>query len=392
MAPARPPLRDLVAAVAPTTACVLPSFLAGTTAVQMRADLGFDAAQLGLLFGAFFGAGALGSAVLGRMAEGIGAGRSLRLASLLAGLTMLAVATVGRSFTLVLALLAVGGLANALAQPSANLWLARAISAESHGMAFGVKQSAIPAAMLIGGLAVPAVSVPLGWRWAFVVGAGLAAAAASTVPRREPHLETRPDDGPPLLHTRPLLVLAGGIGLGAAAAGTVGSFMVSAVVDAGIGEGAAGLLFAVGSALGLTTRLVLGVRADRHPGGQLRQVAVMMAGGSVAYLLFATGEPAVMVAATPIAFVVGWGWPGLFNLSIVRHHPRTAGAATGITQTGTYLGAVIGPVAFGAAVEAWGYGPSWTLVAATTVTAGATTYLGRRLLKRAVAVATPIPA
>ena len=35
---------------------------------------------------------------------------------------------------------------------------------DRQGLAFGIKQSAIPAAVLISGLALPVLAIPLGWR------------------------------------------------------------------------------------------------------------------------------------------------------------------------------------------------------------------------------------
>jgi len=390
--------RVLLAALLPTAVGVLPSFLAGTVAVQLRADLDFGAGDLGLLFGAFFGAGAIGSAMLGRWAQHIGSHRALRVAALAAGADLMAIALLARSFATLLVLLALGGVANALAQPAANLWLSDNVPPAQQGLAFGVKQAAIPAAMLIGGLAVPAVAVPIGWRWAFAIAAIGAPIAALTVPARpvadvgavhgqhpRPTRARQPIEAPAPLHLRPLLVLACGIAFGAAAAGTIGAFIVSAAVDAGMGESAAGLLFAFGAAVGLSARLLLGRRADRVTGGQLATVVALMAGGSAGYLLLASESVPVIALATPFIFAVGWGWPGLFNLSIVRHHPGSAAAATGITQTGTYVGAVGGPVLFGLAVDAWGYGPSWLLAAAAALAAAATTWTGRHLLRASIA-------
>ena len=71
-------------------------------------------------------------------------------------------------------------------------------------------------------------------------------------------------------------------------------------------------------------------------------------------------------------------------------------AATGITQTGTYLGAVAGPVAFGAAVERWGYPPAWlgsgvvALLAALAVVAGRRLLLADRARREAALLAAPI--
>ena len=78
------------------------------------------------------------------------------------------------------AALAVGGLANAVGQPAGNATLAQHVSADRFGIAFAVKQSGIPVATLLGGLAVPAVALTIGWRWAFAAGALLAVAAKRT--------------------------------------------------------------------------------------------------------------------------------------------------------------------------------------------------------------------
>jgi MFS family permease len=77
---------------------------------------------------------------------------------------------------------------------------------------------------------------------------------------------------------------------------------------------------------------------------------------------------------------VAWAWPGLFNLAIVRNNPVAPGAATGITQTGTYVGAVAGPVLFGVAADQLGFGWAWLGSAAVTLVAAATIVRGRRLL------------
>ena len=178
----------------------------------------------------------------------------------------------------------------------------------------------------------------------------------------------------------PLLWLGAGVGLGAAAAGAIGSFLTSAAVDAGIGEAAAGLLVTGCSVLGVTTRLTMGVRADRRGGRNLVVVAGMLASGVVAYALLATEHPAGIVAGAVAGYTVAWAWPGLFNLAIVRNNPTAPGAATGITQTGTYIGAVAGPVLFGSAADHLGFRTAWLGAAVVSLLAAATIVRGRRLL------------
>ncbi|CAN5751241.1 hypothetical protein BH24ACT3_BH24ACT3_16720 [soil metagenome] len=381
--------RPLVAAVAATSVAVLPTFLAGALGVQLRADLGFGEAGLGLAVGAFFASGALASAVLGRSAERLGAARSLRGAALWSAAVQLGIAGLARSAVSLTALLALAGAANALAQPAGNLFVARELPPSRQGMAFGVKQSAIPVATLLGGLAVPTVALTVGWRWAFVIGAALALGAAALVPAAPPSATatttTRPrrrgraaGDTP----LAPLVVLGVGVGLGAAAAGTLAAFLVSSGVEAGLDERLAGLALTLGSAMGITVRLVAGFRADRRTGGHLRVVAAMLALGTGGYLLLATGAPVAHLLATPLAFGAGWAWPGLFNLAVVRANPGSPAAATGITQTGTYIGAVAGPLLFGAVAARWSYEAAWTSSAVLSLSGAVGMLAGRSLLRR----------
>lgn len=390
--PTRSPAATLATTAAATIVCIFPPFLLGAMAVQIREDLEFSEAGIGLGVGAFFLTASGLSAVLGRRAERTGGGPALRLAALWAGTAQLLVAVGARSLTALIAVLAFAGGANALGQPAANLVIARALPAHRQGIGFAVKQSAIPFSTFLGGLAVPALALTVGWRWAFVSAAALALAAAFLVPVAGPAVDdsARPDPS----DRRPgnvgagrrlplpiMAVLALGAALGAAAAGTLGAFLVSAGVDAGLSEGRAGVALSVGSGLGIVCRLWAGVLADRRTGGHLRWVATMLALGALGYLLFATGEPGLFLAGLPLAFGAGWAWPGLFNLAIVLANPASPAAATGVTQTGTYLGAVLGPLLFGLVAEHLSFAWSWTLAATTSLLAAGAIWTGRRMLR-----------
>ena len=56
----------------------------------------------------------------------------------------------------------------------------------------------------------------------------------------------------------------------------------------------------------------------------------------------------MFVLGALVAFTLGWGWPGLFNLAVVDSNRETPGSASGVSQTGIYAGAAFGPAAFGA--------------------------------------------
>lgn len=367
-----------VGAVSVALVGTLPVFLTGALAVQIGRDLAFGPTRLGLASGAFFGAAAVGSALMGRLAERIGPGRAMRAAALSSAVLQASLALTP-GYPALLVSLTFAGLANALAQVGANLLLARGIRPDRQGWALALKQAGVPGGTLLGGLAVPLIAVTVGWRWAYVVGAlgALAAMAAVPVAAVAPggrRTGGRQGDVP----LGPLVLLAVAVGFAAAANGTLATFVVSAGVAAGLGESAAGLVLTLGSATGISMRLLAGARADRRGGRHLPVVSVLLLGGAVGYLLLAPGAVVTHLLGALVAFGSGWAWPGLFNLAVVRLNPSAPAAATGITQTGVYVGALAGPVIFGIVVDHSGYGLAWTLAALSSAGAAAGVVLGRR--------------
>jgi MFS family permease len=146
--------------------------------------------------------------------------------------------------------------------------------------------------------------------------------------------------------------------------------------------GMAGLLLALGSAAGITVRVLFGHLADKLESGRLRLVAGMLGVGTVGFLLLASGVVPLLVIGVILAFAAGWGWPGLFNFAIVKTNPRAPAAATGITQTGASSGAAAGPLAFGFVVEGSSFGTAWLLYGALALVAAVTILIGRYMLLR----------
>ncbi|WP_436795939.1 MFS transporter [Actinospongicola halichondriae] len=371
--------RIQVSAVSTALVGVLPVFLTGALAVQIGRDIELGPSRLGIASGSFFAAAALGSALMGRLAERIGPGTSMRMSGIVAAVLLAFVAAV-ESYPVLLVLLFAAGLSNALAQVAANLLVAKGVAPERQGWSLAMKQAGVPAGTLLGGLAVPLLGVTVGWRWAFVAAACGAIAAAVSVPvhavpggGRAEH--RRPEGDVPL---RPLLLLAFAVGFASAANGSLATFMVSAGVDAGLGESAAGFVLMGGSAVGIAMRLLAGQRADKRGGRHLPVVSALLVGGAIGYLFLAPGEVLTHLLGAAVAFGSGWAWPGLFNLAVVRLNPSAPGAATGITQTGVYVGALAGPILFGLVVDAWGYELAWSLAAASSVGSAIGMGFGRR--------------
>lgn len=375
-----PERRIQVAAVAVALVGVLPAFLTGALAVQIGRDIDLGPFRLGIASGAFFAAAAAGSALMGRVAERIGPGRAMRISAGSAAL-LLAGISGAPNYLVLLGFLVLAGFANSLAQVGANLLVARGIPVARQGWSLALKQAGVPAGTLLGGLAVPLLGVTVGWRWAYAAGALGALAAMVAVPvgavapgGRSPG-RARPTGDVPL---GPLVLLAIAVGFAAASNGTLATFTVTAGVEAGLGEAAAGYVLMGGAAIGISMRLLAGRRADRRGQRHLPVVSMLLAGGAVGYLLLAPGRVFTHLAGAAVAFGAGWAWPGLFNLAVVRLNPGAPAAATGITQTGVYVGALTGPILFGFAVDAVGYEAAWIGAAVSSLGAAVGMVIGRR--------------
>lgn len=376
-------LPPVPAAIWVATAGVMPAFLTGALAVQMRSQLHFGAAVLGLVIASFFASAACFSVLLGSLSDRWGPTLLLRAAVAISSLSLFAIALLVHSVPGLILALAIAGMANAAIQPATNRLLASAVPAGRQGFAFGIKQAAIPTATFLAGLSVPAVALTVGWRYGYASAAVLAGVVVPLVPRVGP---TAGSPGPADsggIDLPPLLVLTVAIALGAGAANAMGAFLVSSATGSGVGHGDAGLLAAAGSLAGLGVRVGSGWLADRRSGRHLNVVAGLLGIGVTGYLLLAvataTRTPWLLLPAALIAFGAGWGWNGLFAYAVVRLHPGLAGRATGITQSGTYLGSVIGPLAFGLIAARASFAIAWSVDAGVAALAAVCMLLGRHM-------------
>ncbi len=264
------------------------------------------------------------------------------------------------------------------------------MASERHGIAFAVHMSAIPLAPLLAGLTVPIVGGTSGWRWAFVGGALLAAVGMLMLPaekRPDPDTDAAkaPDTGR-FAHVRlaPLLVLGASATLASAAVIGAAAFFVVNSEDAGISESTAGLLLSAASAGVITVRILLGVLADRGRAGDIGTVAALLAASSAGYALMAADTPWLYALGGQVAIILGWSWPALMVVALVRMNPHAPGLATSFAIGGLNLGAVLGPAAFGAISDASSLAALATAAVWTFAAAGLT-LLGRLMRQRAAA-------
>ncbi len=362
-------LRSVFLAAGLTTFGPLPAFLLGGLAVLVRDEIGFSEARLGAAIAVFFAFAALGSVPAGWFAERIGARRALPLGLVTAAAALGAMALAHAWWHLAVAL-AVAGMGHAVLQVGSNLLLANDVPPGSQGLAFGIKQSAVPFATLIAGAAVPLVGTNLGWRAAY---AGTAIAATLVVlglaghlrrgvryPRSQPRVPAAP------FSRRQLLILAVAVGFGAASANALAAFLVEYAVSTGMPVGRAGALLATSSLLGLTMRIAVGRWADMRRSTDLLGVALLLVAGGTAFaaLPAVEGGSALLWLAAAVAFSCGWGWPGLFTFIVASTNSHAPAAATGVVQTGVFAAAVAGPLLFGLTVSSVSYTAAWSGAAA----------------------------
>lgn len=366
----------VIVAVGTSIAGGIPVFLLGALFVQLQPDTAAPGWALGLAVAAYWAAAAMISMLSGRILVAIG-----NRAGVIATLSIAAVSLLGSAlltpwwpWLLVWAI--VGGAANGLGHPASNHLLHVRVSPRRIATAFGIKQGAVPFSAFIAGLTVPVLALTVGWRW------GFAAVAVLVILLIVGHRFGNPPDrdlasgkgvrvplGAALL--RKLLSITIVTTLGAAAAGATSAYLVTAAIERGVPDAAAGILLSVGSLAGATARVVAGRVADRAGGRIAMPLAAGMIGvGAVGLVLMSLPGTVPLIVGGALELGIGWGWPGLTHFVVARVSGTETSAATGVVQTGSYIGSGGGPLLFGLLFSApWSASWIWLIAAAVQVTA-----------------------
>lgn len=377
-----------------TTLGAIPPFLLGAQAVLIMPELGFGPAGLGVAVSVFFAVAAtttiLGAGLLERLAGAPGRAVS----GALVALGGYAVAGLVHTWPALVAAMAVLGAANAACQGASNTAVASALPPHRRGLGFGIKQSAVPMAIMLGGLAVPTTTQLFGWRSTFIVTGTcgvLVLAQALFALRRRSHGDGGGPDAAAARHTppvdrapwRPMLLIGIAIALASMAANFVGSYLASWAHEVGMTVSQAGLLMAAGSASSVLVRIVMGAWADRRHGGNLSVVAVMIAMGAACLVVIgAVPQAWAVVVFGILAFAGGWSWPGLMLYAVARVGRDAPARATSVVQAGAFIGGALGPALLGVVVSQVSFQTAWYAAAGLFVGALVLTLLGRGGLRR----------
>lgn len=361
----------LVVAASGLVLAAFPVFLVGGLAVQIRAELGFSETALGAAVTGAFLMSAVAGPAGGRLSDRLGPRRAVLTGCVLSVAALVGVGVWARSWWVLAALLTVSGLALVFTDPGLAILIARTVPGRRQGLAFGVKEASIPAATLVAGLAVPAIALTLGWRYAFALGVVPLATLLVVLPRLDlgsrplPSASPTPEKpaavGPP--PPGAVRMVAAGAALASSAASGISVFLTESGVAMGLSPASAGWLLAGGSVAGIAGRIIAGLVSDRTDGPQLGLIAAMMAAGAVSMAVGAGGVGPLLVIGTVGVFAGGWGWSGLLFLSLVRASPSSPGAVAGIGLMGLATGNALGPLSFGILAQRFSFATAWIVMA-----------------------------
>ncbi|GAA1176140.1 hypothetical protein GCM10009584_17010 [Ornithinimicrobium humiphilum] len=396
----------MLGASALTTLGAIPPFLLGAQAVLVRGDLDFGAAGLGVAVSAFFAVAALVTIAAGGLFDRIEVAGARLAAGLLVGCGGLGIAGLAHDWTGLVLGMAVLGAANATCQGASNRTIATLLPAGRRGLGFGLKQSAVPVAVMLGGLAVPTMTALLGWRSTFVVtgSVGLLVALVGVVGltrswwaagRRDASAPTSSAPGAPARGDAsartvvdrapwgPLLLCGLATTFASASANFLGSYLASWGHEVGLTVGQAGLLMAAGSGASVVVRVLMGARADRRYGGNLTMVTTLIMVGALCLTMLAlVPRIEVVVVFGFLAFGLGWSWPGLILFAVARIGRDAPTQASSVVQAGAFVGGALGPVSFGVLVQVLGFRGAWLAAAVSFAISGALVLGARRGFRR----------
>ncbi len=349
-----------------------PTFLVGYLGPDVRDSLDLAGAQLGLLVGLFYGATGATSLLVSRVVDPLGARVCIVGDQVLVALALTA-AAVWPGFATLAVASALAGAGYAFANAGTSVAVTAVSRPEQAGTAVAVKTAGIPLGATVLALAGLPLAARIGWEGVALGLAGLlavnAAAGAVLLPRVAPRAAGAPG-APAGRLPRRFGWVVGASFLYVLGSQPLFSWLVLTLVDAGVSRGAAGAISASGTALGAVVMVLAARRADRAgPRRRALTAAGVAATAVVGTALVWAGSHtalALLVVGAVVAILADLVGSGFAHGVAIDRAPHAVGRATAVMSSGYYLGALVSPLAFGAAADATGsYDASWAL----TVTA-----------------------
>jgi predicted MFS family arabinose efflux permease len=346
-------------------------YAVGALGPQLVTDLGVDPTELGVLPATGFAVAAVLSLWLGRMVDRLGTRGAAVALFLVVAVSFAAMAFAG-GFGLLVAAIALCGVAQALSNPVTNRVIAERVPARARGAVVGIKQSGVQLAALVAGLGLAPVAAVWGWQvaLAWVPPVALICLIATL---RLPHAVRGPgSSGAPLLPAVPgralrwLLALQLCLGAGLA---TVTTFVpLYAHQDLGISKSHAALVLAGFGVSGILARVLWTSLASRRDDPLGLQFMLALFAAIAAGALWLSSEVSAADLALVWAGMIGVGATAVaanaVSMLIVINDRRfgPVGHASAWASSGFFAGFAVSPPLAGLLADTAGFGATWALV------------------------------
>jgi MFS family permease len=365
---------------------VLPAVIAPLVLAEFAAD----PAWVGVYFGLAAAAALVAQMGCGSFITRYGALRMSQVALVLLGGGMAVAAEGGLAGFGASAIIGGGGAA--VSTPTSSQLLGRVSPPRLAPLVFSIKQTAVPAGLLISGSLGPALAAVFGWR-----GAMLATAAACVVgalllqplrarfdddrlPSQRFRLSDLPATIASVVKARELRALSFACFAFNGIQSVFTAYFVTYLVALGYDLAAAGFLFSFVVAVAVPGRVLWGWLGSFHVAPRLVMagLALGMAGSVAAIGLFDAAWPvAAMAAVGVVQSATALSWHGILLSETARLAPTgKIGAVTGGVLSFGQVGAFVGPIVFALLLSATGgYALGWTVCSIPAL------WIGVRLLR-----------
>ena len=302
----------------------------------------------------------------------------------------------------------IGGGGAAVSTPTSSQLLYRVSPVRLAPLVFSIKQTAVPAGLLICGFLAPAMASALGWR-----GAVLAAATACVmfaivlqplrprfdddrVPSRRFRLSDFRTTIASVLKTPDLRGLAFACFAFNGVQSVFTAYFVTYLVALGYELAAAGFLFSVVVAVAVPCRILWGWVGSFHlaPRRVLAGLALGMAGSVALTGLFTPAWPVVaMGLVAAVLSATAMSWHGILLSETARLAPAgSAGAVTGGVLSFGQIGALLGPFGFSLLLRLTDdYGAGWAICTIPALWVGISLLRPRAQMESVIVPATTRP-
>ncbi len=361
-------LLTLVMVVSTITPVVL-----GVLSTHLMDEFGVSRTVMGLAASVVYVCAAFVSPPMGRWADGLGG----RLAVVVVFVTVgvgLGFIGLAPAFWLVLVGCVLAGVGQAMANPATNHLISTEAPPGGRGVLTGIKQAGVQVGNAVGGTALPAAVVAVGWRGTVVGTAVFALSVLVLIPTIGAEHARRPArPAKQALGPRTGTITAYGGLLGFPAGATVAFLTLFGIEALDFSPVSAAALLTIVGVVGIGGRLGVGTISERILGHRtsLMVMAVLSATG---FGLLAVAAQGLVWVVYPAAVFIGLGlMPFNVILNLVAMEDNSTdqlGRASGVMMTGFFVGLATGAPALGRLVDTFGfYQPGWIVCAVLSIAA-----------------------